>query len=114
MRRRRTRNKYGNHPVVADGVRFDSEKEYARWCELKLLQKAGVISELQRQVKFELQPSFYFNGKKIQAINYIADHTYYDQDGNYIVEDVKGVKTREYINKKKQMMYIHNIEIKEV
>ena len=110
--RRRTRNKYGNHPVVVDGVRYDSEKEYRRWCELKIMQKGGLISELQRQVPFELQPAFYHKGKKIQAIRYIADFTYYDETGEYIIEDVKGVQTREYKLKKKMMQYRGN-DIKE-
>lgn len=109
---RRRRNKYGNHPVVVNGVRFDSEKEYARWCELQIMQKGGLIKDLQRQVKFELQPAFRHNGKKIQAINYIADFTYVDEDGKYIVEDSKGVRTREYILKQKMMLY-RGFEIKE-
>ena len=113
MYRRRAKSKYGNHPMVINGIRFDSVKEGNRWMELQMLQKAGVISDLQRQVKFELQPEFYYKGKKIRPINYIADFTYYE-NGEYIVEDVKGVKTREYQNKKKQMLYIHGIEIKEV
>ena len=113
-RRRRTssRSKYGNRPVTVDGVRYDSEKEYARWKELQLMEKAGIITDLQRQVPFELQPAFYHKGQKIQAIKYVADFTYYDENGEYIIEDSKGVKTREYINKKKMMLY-RGYEIKE-
>lgn len=112
MMRRRRKSKYGNHPVVVDGVRFDSEKEYARWCDLKLLEKAGVIKDLKRQVPFELQPAFYHKGKRIQAIKYVADFTYTDEDGNYIIEDSKGVRTREYIMKQKMMLF-RGYEIKE-
>ena len=113
MRRRRTKTKYGNHPVVVNGIRFDSEKEYRRFCELQIMQKAGVISDLQRQVAFELQPAFYHKGKKIQAIRYIADFTYTDNEsGEYVIEDVKGVRTREYLLKKKMMQYRGN-DIKE-
>ena len=77
------------------------------------MQKAGFISNLQRQVKFELQPEFYFNGKKERATYYIADFTYIDEHGDMIVEDVKGVKTQMYKDKKKRMKYIYGIEIKE-
>lgn len=113
IRKRRSRSKYGNHPVVVNGVRFDSEKEYARWCELQLLEKAGVIRDLQRQVKFELQPAFTHKGKRIQAIKYIADFTYTDNEtGEKIIEDTKGVRTREYILKQKMMLF-RGYEIKE-
>ena len=54
----RQRHKYNNKPVVDEGIRFDSKKEFARWRELLLLQKAGEISKLERQKKFELQPAF--------------------------------------------------------
>ena len=111
---RRSKNKYRNNPIVIDGIRFDSTKEGHRWCELQTLQKAGVISELQRQVKFELQPAFYHNGKKIRPIQYIADFVYNDESKQQIVEDVKGVKTQEYKLKKKMMQYIYGIDIKEV
>lgn len=112
MYRRRAKSKYGNHPMIIDGIRFDSTKEGHRWLELQTLQKAGVISNLQRQVKFELQPEFYFEGKKERAINYVADFTYYE-NGEYIVEDVKGVKTDLYKDKRKRMKYIYGIKIKE-
>lgn len=113
MRLPRKRNKYRNNPMIIDGIRFDSTKEGHRWCELQTLQKAGVISDLQRQVKYELQPAFYFQGKKIRPIQYVADFTYYE-GGEHIVEDVKGVKTQEYKLKKKMMQYIYGIDIKEV
>lgn len=110
---RRSKNKYKNNPMIIDGIRFDSTKEGHRWIELQYLQKAGVISELQRQVPYELQPSFYHNGKKIRPIQYVADFVY-NEGNERIVEDVKGVKTQEYKLKKKMMLYIYGIEIHEV
>lgn len=113
IRKRRSRSKYGNKPVVIDGIRFDSMKEANRWCELKLMEKGGIISDLQRQVKFELQPAFTHKGKRIQAIKYIADFTYTDNEtGEKIIEDTKGVRTREYILKQKMMLF-RGYEIKE-
>lgn len=110
---RRSKNKYRNNPIIIDGIRFDSTKEGHRWCELQTLQKAGVISDLQRQVKFELQPAFYFKGSKIRPIQYVADFVY-TESGEQIVEDVKGVKTQEYKLKKKMMQYIYGIDIHEI
>lgn len=110
---RRSRNKYRNNPIIIDGIRFDSTKEGHRWCELQALQKAGIISDLQRQVPYELQPAFYFKGKKVRPIQYKADFVYTD-GSERIVEDVKGVKTQEYKMKKKMMQYIYGIDIKEV
>lgn len=102
-------NKYGARKVTApDGQKFDSHKEYTRWCELRLLQRAGRISDLQRQVKFELIPK----QEGEQACTYVADFTYY-QDGKLIVEDAKGYKTDAYRIKRKLMLWVHGIKIKE-
>lgn len=102
-------NKYGARKVTApDGQKFDSMKEYYRWSELKLMQRAGIISKLERQVKFELIPK----QEGELACNYIADFTYY-QKGEYIVEDVKGCKTDVYKIKKKLMLWVHGIRIRE-
>ena len=85
-----------------------------RWCQLKLLQKAGVIKDLDRQVKFELIPKQ--DGEK--PVSYIADFVYYDKEiGAKVVEDVKSPATRkrpEYIIKRKLMQYIYHIKIKEI
>ena len=105
-------NKYHNKKVIVDNIKFDSKKEARRYNELKLLEKAGIIKNLQRQVKYELQTSFKYNGKTIRAINYIADFVY-EKDGELIVEDVKGIKTDIYKLKKKMLLYIFNIEIQE-
>ena len=109
--------KYGNRKIIRDGIEFDSIKECQRYCELKLMQRAGVISDLQMQVSFELLPSQRINGKVVErAVNYIADFTYADNrlGGEQVVEDTKGYKTPEYIIKRKLMLYIHNIRIREI
>lgn len=115
--------KYRNKKVVFDGVTFDSIKEKNRYVELKLLERAGEISNLQRQVKFTLIPAQYEmvadeKGKakrKVaeREVSYIADFSYYE-NGFLVVEDVKGVKTKDYIIKRKMMRYLKGIKISEV
>lgn len=106
-------NKYKNKKVEYDGIKFDSIKEKNRYIGLKQMEKLGIIKDLQRQVKYELQPSFKFNGKTIRSINYIADFVYI-QDGIEIIEDVKGIRTKEYLLKKKMFIYKYQKEIKEI
>ncbi len=102
-------SKYGNiKTVTSDGIKHDSIKEANRWCELNLLLRAGVIQDLQRQVKFELLPKQ--EGER--AVYYIADFVY-TENGKRIVEDAKGMRTKEYKLKKKMMLYFHGIRIKE-
>lgn len=85
-------SKYKNEKVVIDGIRFDSRKEAERWIKLKLLQHAGYLKDLRRQVRFELQPSYKKNGKTIRAITYVADFVYYDNtERKTIVEDTKRI-----------------------
>ena len=100
-------NKYGNVKKIIGGIKFDSTKEANRYCELKLLQKAGVIKQLEIQTVFVLQePFFDFSGKKQRDIRYIADFTYFQGD-KYIVEDVKSPITRKnpvYAIKKKMLL----------
>lgn len=106
--------KYGNRKIIRDGIEFDSIKECQRYCELKLMQRAGVISDLQMQVSFELIPSQRIDGKVAErAVNYIADFVY-QQNGQKVVEDTKGYKTPEYIIKRKLMLHIHGIRIREI
>lgn len=98
---------------------YDSKKEYYRSNELKLLQRAGEISGLQEQVSYELVPSQYevVDGKRKcveQSVKYIADFQYVDKNGNTVVEDTKGYKTKDYIIKRKLMLHVHGIKIKEV
>ena len=108
------RPKYGNRKVARDGITFDSAKEARRWSELLLLEKAGAIQNLQRQVKYQLIPSQKIAGKVVErACNYVADFVYV-RDGETVVEDTKGFKTPEYIIKRKLMLWIHHIRIIEV
>ena len=103
------RTKYGNRRSGG----FDSKKEEARYAELALMQRAGLIHDLKRQVKFELIPAQYKDGKCIyRSVSYIADFIY-KKNGETIVEDTKGFKTPEYIIKKKLMLFIHGIVITE-
>ena len=96
------------------GNTYDSEKERHRHAELLLLEREGAIRGLQRQVKFELIPSQRYNGKVIERpVNYIADFTYIENDF-LVVEDVKGVRTKDYILKRKMMLYLNGIRIREV
>lgn len=96
-------NKYHAKKGFYDGKKFDSKKEAKRARELNLLLKAGVIRDLQTQVKFELQGKFRLNGKAVRAINYIADFVY-SKDGKIVIEDTKGYKTKEYNLKKKMLL----------
>lgn len=109
-------NKYRNQKVTIDGITFDSLKEGGRYRVLKLLVKAKEIKDLELQKKFELQPAYTnANGKHIRAINYLADFYYYDNKlGCYVVEDVKGFRTKEYLLKKKMFEYKYNAIIKEL
>lgn len=106
--------KYGNRKITRDGITFDSVKEYKRFCELTLLERAGEITDLQRQVKFMLIPSQKIDGKVVERpVHYIADFVY-QEDGQTVVEDTKGFKTKDYILKRKMMLHTHGIRIREV
>lgn len=123
--------KYGNRKVtLADGSKFDSQREYQRWYELQLLERAGRISNLQRQVKFVLIPAQYKEYKQIgkrgrevkpmrklleHECSYIADFVYYDEAlQETVVEDAKGVRTDAYVIKRKLLLERHGIRIQEV
>ncbi|MBR5678011.1 MAG: DUF1064 domain-containing protein [Paludibacteraceae bacterium] len=119
------KSKYGAKKTVVDGTVFDSKKEAKRFLELKTMEKAGIISDLQRQVKFLLIPAQRDaetigpkGGKKPgrlleREVSYYADFCY-KVDGVLIVEDTKGVRTPEYVLKRKMMLWIHGIRIKEI
>lgn len=108
------RNKYGNRKTVVDGITFDSRKEAKRYQELKLLEKAGEIKDLRRQVKYELIPSQKINGKVVERkVEYVADFVYL-QNGDIVVEDTKGIRTKDYIIKRKLMLYVWGIKIVEI
>ena len=107
------RSKYHNKKVEIDGEVFDSLKEASRWQELKLLERAGVIHGLSRRQRFELIPVQKKDGKVIERpITYIADFCYVE-DGKPVVEDCKGMRTDVYKIKKKLMLFVHGVEIRE-
>ena len=87
-------NKYHANKTTIDGITFDSAKEGQRYQELLLLQRAGRISGLKRQTRFELQAGFVgMNGKWVRPIFYVADAEYWE-GGRHIVEDTKSPITR--------------------
>jgi hypothetical protein len=94
-------NKYRNKKVIIDGIKFDSIKEGTRYGQLKMMEKAGMITDLKLQVVFQLS-----------VCKYKADFTYYQND-HLVIEDAKGVKTPAYRLKKKMMLAELGIEIKE-
>lgn len=140
MRRKRKNNtKLNNRSIVIDGIEFQSTKEGNRYCELKLMQRAGVISNLELQKRYELIPAqyetvetgeYYKVGAKKgqpktkqvcieQSVVYIADFVY-QKDGQTVVEDVKGFRDpssatyAKFVLKRKMMLWIHGIRIKEI
>ena len=105
-------NKYGNEKTVVDGITFDSRKEASRYQELKMLEKAGEIVGLNRQLRIELIPKT----RLYRACYYVADFVYFDKkEKKTVYEDVKGGKyrTKEYLIKRKLLYWRHGIEIKE-
>ena len=108
------RSKYHSRKATVDGIEFDSQKEARRFRELSLLERAGQITGLQRQVKFELIPSQKIDGKVVErAWTYVADFVYME-NGKMVVEDTKGFKTKDYIIKRKLMLHLQGIRIREV
>ncbi len=100
-------HKFKANPCERDGIKFASTKEANRYLELKFLQTHRQISDLKMQVPFDLNPG------GTHTMKYIADFTYNDQDGNYVVEDSKGFKTKDYLKKRRLMLRVHGIKIKE-
>lgn len=101
-------NKYGARKTEYKGIIYDSKLEARRAYELDMLERAGKISDLERQKRFILQDGYINNqGKKIRPISYIADFSYINSKGNKIVEDTKSPATRtaEYRIKKKMFEY---------
>lgn len=107
-------NKYHNQTAVVDGKRFDSRKEARRYQELRLLERSGAISDLKTQVPFLLIPAQKDDaGKTIErAVMYYADFTY-NEGGQYVVEDAKGCRTDVYKIKRKLMLSVYGIKIRE-
>lgn len=127
----RYQSKYYNVKTkTSDGLVFDSYKEARRWEQLLLLQKSGEITDLRRQVAYELIPAQYETverygktGKRLKdtvrlverKVEYVADFVYNDaKTGEMIVEDAKGVRTKDYIIKRKLVFAVYGIKIKEV
>lgn len=101
-------NKYRNKKVIVNGETFDSKKEWQEWHELKLLEKAGKISNLERQKAFEIIPILKTSQETIRKTIYRADFFYYDLRSNrWTVRDTKGFPTPEYKLKKKLMIWLH-------
>lgn len=111
------RNKYGATKIHVNGETFDSYAEYKRYEELMLLKRVGEIEHLERQKKYELIPvQKDRKGAVIErSCTYVADFVYYDNRRKCrVVEDVKGVMTKEYIIKRKLMLYLLGIRIEEI
>jgi len=123
------KRKYGNKKIQAHGQVFDSKYEYNRFCELSMLERAGEITNLQRQVPYLLLPEqrapsteVYKKGSRAgqpkpgpvleRRVVYIADFVY-QENGETVVEDAKGMRTKEYVLKRKMMLYRYGIRIKE-
>ena len=102
--------KYGNKKAVAsDGSVLSSKRECRRYEELLLLQRMGKISNLETQVKYERIPKQ--DGER--AVTYTADFVYRDEFGKH-VEDTKGMKTQQYIIRRKLMLWVHGIRLEEI
>lgn len=137
---RRTRgNKLGNVKVTVDGIEFDSQREANRYCELRILERAGKITDLRRQVKYELIPGYYEDkptgGVYVRGpkkgepkvkrvcvelpVHYVADFVYKER-GREVVEDAKGYRDPEsavykvFVLKRKLMLHKYGIKIQEV
>lgn len=120
------KSKYHSTKVEFEGITFDSRRELKRWRDLKAKEDAGEIFDLQRQVKFVLIPAIHEPdiigprggrkpGKLIEReCSYYADFVYKDAQGRQIVEDTKGMRTADYIIKRKLLLYIHGIQIHEI
>ncbi len=109
-------NKYQAQKCEFNGEKFDSRKELQRYLELRLLERSGQITGLKRQVKFELIPAQKDQkGKCLErAVTYIADFVYQDENGRTVVEDTKGIKTKEYVIKRKLLLWRYGIRIEEI
>ena len=107
MNKRPKRSKYNARKTVVDGITFDSMKEARRYEELKLQEKVGAISHLQLQPKFRLLDGFKYNGETIRPVNYFADFSYIDTEGNEVVEDVKSKATKTPVYSIKKKLFLN-------
>lgn len=123
-------SKYYAKKITVDGITFDSKHEAQRWAELKRMQERKLITELRRQVKYVLipvqrgpSPGVYKKGQhkgepkpgKLleNECAYIADFVYFN-GSEMVVEDTKGMRTKDYVIKRKLMLYVHGIRVREV
>ncbi len=108
-------NKYGAQRVTIQGIPFDSKAEAKRYLQLKAMEQAGEISNLEIQVDFPLVPDQLVDGRKERGVKYVADFRYI-RDGQSIVEDVKSAptKTKEFIIKRKLVLWLHKVAVQEV
>lgn len=107
--RKQKKSKYGNSKTEVDGIKFDSIREAKRYGELKIMQKAGIIGQLRLQVEYELNPG------GTHSLKYLADFVYIlSKTGETVVEDGKGALTQVYRKKRRLMLKVHEIKIKEV
>lgn len=109
-------SKYGNKKTEIDGITFDSKHEAYRYVELKYMERAKLITDLQLQRRFTLLGAQKDKDGKVieRPITYVADFCYKDKCGNLVVEDAKGAKTEVYKIKRKLMLSIYGIRIQEV
>ena len=106
-------SKFRSKKVVAEGITWDSKGEYARWCQLKMMQKGGLITDLQRQVSFVLAPAVILDGKKKPAMKFTADFSY-RECGRLVVEDFKSPITAEETSFRMRlhlMKSVHDIDV---
>lgn len=111
------RSKYGNTKLVVDGYTFDSKAEATRYGELLQLERAGRITHLEVHPKFALLPALKWNGKTLRARHYVADFSYreVERPGRDIVEDVKGMRTKDYLLKRHMLLaWYPGIEFREL
>ena len=106
-------NKYHNVITECDGIKFRSAKEANRYKELKLLLRAGEITELELQPVFVLEPSCVLDGRKQRCRTYTADFRYTDKNGVVTTEDCKGMRTKDYRYKRHCMKTHFNIDVLE-
>lgn len=106
-------SKYGNRKTEVDGIIFDSAKEARRYSDLKLMEKAGKITELERQKVFVLAPAVVLHGRKKPSLRYVCDF-HYIKDGLTVLEDVKSKATAEnraFRIKEHLLMHVHGLAI---
>ena len=125
------RNKYGNKKTYAYGIQFDSKHEAETFIKLKILQDKGLINHLEIQKKYVLIESQYAPSTEIykrgehkgepkkgklleKEVSYYADFDYYTKEGEHVVADAKGCRTKDYIIKRKLMLERYGIQIKEI